>query len=235
MGTAGAAFGLPLGSAGYGNPLGPAYLFSYSDVATQPNQTAQRIETQELRLSSSDPSARLTWTVGAFYSHSVQNEVSGSYSDLLNGVFGQPLGTNLLYEQTASTDAQGSVFGEISWAIIGGLKLIAGVRAAHETYEFTTYAGGVLNTGVPPVATSSDSENPTTPKFGLAYQANNDNLYYMTVSKGYRLGGGNSALASVCGQSAPLTFSPDYVWNYEVGARIGCLMIALLWIPTCFI
>jgi iron complex outermembrane recepter protein len=220
VGTLGATAGLPLGNAGYGNPLGPAWPVSYADGAAEPNQTSQRILTQELRLSSFDPAARLLWVAGLFYSRSTQNEVTNFYDMLAaesDGVV--PPTTTLLYEQTVAIDKQVAAFGQLDFRITDALKLTGGVRVANTKYSFETLAGGLFNGGAPPIGTTATSENPVTPKFGLSYQADPDDLYYFSVAKGYRVGGGNSPLPDICPSSAPPTYSSDSLWSYEVGAK----------------
>jgi outer membrane receptor protein involved in Fe transport len=80
-------------------------------------------------------------------------------------------------------------------------------------------AGGVFNTGAPPVGTTATSENPVTPKAALSYQADDNNLYYVSIAKGYRVGGGNSPLPNICPSGAPETYSSDSLWSYEIGAK----------------
>ena len=75
------------------------------------------------------------------------------------------------------------------------------------------------------------SESPLTPKLGLAYQTRND-LYYLSVAKGYRTGGLNQPvpfrtciqdLAALGLPSTPLTYKSDSVWSYEAGAKLKLL------------
>ena len=220
VGSLGATAGLPLGNAGYGSPLGPAYPVSYSDAASEPNQTSQRVLTQEVRLSSSDQSARLAWVAGLFYSRSTQNEVTNLYSPLVASSIGiTPASTSLLYLRTEAVDTQTAAFGQFDLAIAGGLKFTAGLRVAHLDYSFETLSGGVFNTGSPPVGRTSTGENPVTPKAALSYQADENNLYYASISKGYRVGGGNSPLPNICPSGAPETYSSDSLWSYEIGAK----------------
>jgi iron complex outermembrane recepter protein len=220
VGSLGATAGLPAGNAGYGNPLGPAFPVSYFDGAAEPNQTSQRIFTEEVRLASSDPSARLTWVAGLFYSRSAQNEVTNFYAPIVADAIGiAPPDTSLLYLGTEAIDTQTAAFGQFDVRLADRLKLTAGVRVAHIHYSLETLAGGVFNTGAPPVGTTATSENPVTPKAALSYQADDNNLYYVSVAKGYRVGGGNSPLPNICPSGAPETYSSDSLWSYEIGAK----------------
>jgi iron complex outermembrane receptor protein len=68
---------------------------------------------------------------------------------------------------------------------------------------------------------------PVTPKFGVSYQVNDENMMYASAGKGYRVGGASAplpSLASCQAAVAQLGFSPgqyqsDSVWSYEVGSK----------------
>jgi outer membrane receptor protein involved in Fe transport len=80
-------------------------------------------------------------------------------------------------------------------------------------------------------------ERAFTPKFGLSWQMDDDNMFYGTASKGFRPGGSQTRLNSGCdfqliqlGYSTPTAtggltanpptqYSSDSVWNYEIGAK----------------
>ncbi len=71
-------------------------------------------------------------------------------------------------------------------------------------------------------------ETPVTPKFGLSYQANERDLFYVTAAKGFREGGLNQPVPVLqCGQdlatlgltSTPQTYNSDSVWSYEAGYK----------------
>jgi outer membrane receptor protein involved in Fe transport len=88
---------------------------------------------------------------------------------------------------------------------------------------------------------STLKETPVTPKFGVSYQADSRNLFYGSVSKGYRIGGAQDLQPSACNNeliqlgytdssgraSSPPTFDSDTVWSYELGAknRVGPLQL----------
>ena len=79
----------------------------------------------------------------------------------------------------------------------------------------------------------TQKETPVTPKFGLSYQADDRNLFYANVAKGYRIGGAQDLQPSACnaelitlgyvdGQGraqSPPTYDSDTVWSYELGAK----------------
>jgi len=82
-------------------------------------------------------------------------------------------------------------------------------------------------------APSSGSEKSFTPKIGLSFQADNNNLYYVTAAKGFRPGGAQQRQPSTCNDQlaslgyfgadgrpeSPVIYGSDSVWSYEVGAK----------------
>ena len=78
------------------------------------------------------------------------------------------------------------------------------------------------------------TQDPITPKFGLQYQISDNDLVYVTASKGYRAGGVNSPLPlSVCSPALtalglqlsdiPAVYGSDTIWSYEGGAKLRLL------------
>jgi outer membrane receptor protein involved in Fe transport len=75
--------------------------------------------------------------------------------------------------------------------------------------------------------TGSSSENPVTPKAVLSYKPDPDNLFYASAAKGYRPGGINGQLSSICGPdlasigltAGPEIYAADSLWSYELGAK----------------
>jgi iron complex outermembrane receptor protein len=77
------------------------------------------------------------------------------------------------------------------------------------------------------------SENSVTPKYGIEYQATRNDLYYVTVSKGYRPGGAQQEQPSTCNAqlaaygfvnsqgipTPPETYKSDSLWSYEIGSK----------------
>jgi outer membrane receptor protein involved in Fe transport len=126
----------------------------------------------------------------------------------------------------------------VTFKFTDSLKATAGVRLSKVDYDGTTYSGGAF-AGEPPYATqASGSEKPVTPKFVLSWQPNQDNLYYASVAKGYRVGGVNPPVAATCqgdlatlglpigpnGQrETPIAYESDSLWSYEIGAKNSLL------------
>src|ERR1039457_3020386 len=188
----------------------PAALVNYRAPNTVTNQ--QRYFTEELRLQSTDRDARLNWTVGGFFSINRQFSLEQIHDPmvdtLFNLEFGQgaaayfldaydtrPDGSSKLpmgdsyFNSLLSHDRQIAGFGEGNFNLTDALKLTAGVRVAYTQYSISSLSGGPQNAGTRPGAHAA-SETPVTPKLGLSYQADPNDLYYATYAKGFRSGGG---------------------------------------------
>ncbi len=214
-----------------------------------PNYQAQTIITnkqqnftQEIRAQSSDPTARLQWVAGVFFSQNRQTSIEEindpqlpTLIPLLFGVSltdfasGNPLLANndSYINSTIGKDRQIALFGDATYAITDRLKASVGLRYAWTKFSFTNTADGPQNLG-PSAGAGSKSETPFTPKFNLAFQATRDALYYATISKGYRIGGANPPFPQSACQadldalkitSVPESYNSDTVWNYEIGAK----------------
>jgi iron complex outermembrane receptor protein len=211
-------------------------------VASTRITNQQQNFTQEIRAQSNDPTARLQWTAGVFFSanrqRSLEEIVDPQLPTLIPLLFGVSLnqfsdGYDLLpnsdsyINDTIGKDRQIAVFGDANYAITDRIKASIGLRYAWTRFSFVNSADGPQNLG-PTNGSGSKSETPFTPKFGLTFQATPDALYYATVSKGYRIGGANPPFPQSACQadldalkitSVPSSYNSDTVWNYEVGAK----------------
>ena len=122
------------------------------------------------------------------------------------------------------------------------------LNQTNEEYGVFTVYAAEGNT-VPYNTASSSSASGTNPKFDLSYNIDKDAMVYATVAKGFRIGGVNQPIpvgytnsvvtGNECGLQlkildlatcnhnlllqAPATFSPDHVWNYEIGEKSSFL------------
>ena len=225
----------------------------YTPDAQRDNQ--QNVTT-ELRVQPSVVGEKINWIAGLFYSHQLQKSfggISGNGNDFLAGVLTFPLGLNgvqvfganaqpgnyALLDENHSLDRQYAAFGEVSYNLLPSLKFTAGVRVARTEASFHGLIGGPFD--LPDVngqasyqaSSSTTSSTPVTPKFNLAWQADRNNLFYATASKGFRVGGGNASLPNggtggvQCRaqiqqaglNDAPATYSSDSLWSYEAGSK----------------
>jgi iron complex outermembrane recepter protein len=129
------------------------------------------------------------------------------------------------------------------WLVPDEFKLILGLRVSQVELDYFQVNYGQFSGRLPTSfggITIGDSENtPITPKYGVQWHIDNDNMIYATYSKGFRAGGVNPQLSAVvC--DAPLTtlfgitsnqvptdFGPDTVWNSEIGGKFSLFGDAL--------
>lgn len=228
-----------------GNPFFPQGMYA---PAYQYNK--QSNFTQEIRLQSSDSTSRLNWVIGGFYTRNKQTArqfVQDTFLPNLffnvtgvpfNVAFGQGL-TDGLYtfvlDKAQSIDTQIAGFGQVDFKVTDKLKLTAGLRVASARFEAQAQFKGPV-VGPPVNDMGGQKETPVTPKFGISYQADSNNLLYASASKGFRIGGYNPAVGLPCGVTAgapipgtalgnlglsnrPALFDSDSVWSYEVGSK----------------
>ena len=208
-------------------------------------QDNQRNFYQELRLSSKDSDSWLVWTGGLFYSRLSENVPENIYDATLNQEVinyttatygqaypvcypGQECPGGLIYNGPVDSvvDKQVAGFGEVTFKFLDQFKATAGVRLSRiETTGSVAATGPFLGTTI--ITSSSITEKPVTPKVVLAWEPNRDNNVYVSASKGFRPGGPNVAVGSICGGSlsaigvsqVPGEFSSDSLWSYELGSK----------------
>ena len=197
---------------------------------------------QEVRLSSKDSEARLSWTVGVFYSRLIENSTEFIYDPTLpaeyEAVYGSPLCAStgvlacpggLIYSQPIYrvVDKQFAGFGEFKYKITDTISAVAGVRVSDVRYNTISDSFGVFFGGRES-PTESGGETPVTPRFSLNFQPDRDKLFYASVAKGFRVGGTNTPLGNLCAAdlavigiaNSPRTYNSDTLWSYEAGAKI---------------
>jgi len=251
----------------YGLHLPPG-IQNYRSPATVVNE--QRTFTEEVRLQSNDPNSRLTWTSGVFYQFTRQVSFEGIYDPMVDNLFGNlfiecpagapcdpatgtpatatgSFGLGLFngysyYNYNTGHDRQTALFGEVSYEVIDRVKLTAGARVAKTAFDFTHFATGTQN-GTTTLNSGNKEETPFTPKLGVSFQADPNDLYYFTYAKGFRTGGDNAPIPSLlcpstfttlglpvsANSASPATYNSDTVKSYEIGAKnklFGSLRLA---------
>lgn len=238
---------------------------------------------QEVRLQSADPSSRLRWVIGGFFSankQTAQQNIFNNFVDKLPVVFGAAAGgspfgpgtsaiVNALgvpqlpgggsYSEDRTIDEkQYAAFAQVDFKATEELTLTLGARVAHNVLEYDGIFRGPLNNDNPPLGRPcpteggctpgtgvfaplyqdtiglKNSETAFTPKFGISWQATNNDLFYASVSKGFRPAGVSAKVpANFCGpdlaltgytdgsgnSAQPVSYKSDSVWSYEIGAK----------------
>ncbi len=200
---------------------------------------SQRNITQEFRVQSADPAARLTWTAGVFYAFNTQRSTEEirdpQLPALTQYLWGEDMitawGMDLLpngddyINDTRAHDQQIALFGDAAFKITDQLKLEVGLRYAWTHFDFTNLNNGAQdlldNGGVAATASGHKNETPFTPKVGLTYQVTPDDMVYATYSEGYRIGGATPPLPiPACGANPfPTSYNSDSLDSYEIGTK----------------
>jgi iron complex outermembrane recepter protein len=190
----------------------PADLVNYRSPATIDN-TQQNV-TQEVRLLSSDPTAKFIWTTGVFFSSDRQTyleqihdpmlnqfwlDVAGvPYEDVFTDTNGDPVPYVAAFPNDSyflnihARDQQLAWFGEGTYAITDKLKATLGLRESKTEYSFNTLTGGPQLFQAPAANSGDKKENSFTPKLNLSFQMDPNDLFYATYAKGFRPGGANN-------------------------------------------
>ena len=200
----------------------------------------QQILTQELRVQSNNPAARLTWVVGLFYQRAKERSSETLYDSPSSNAFYQTVFgyseadfnggpdtiPNINYDRTAySIDTQVAGYADATFEIVKGLKITGGLRYAVTKFSFSgleQYPGAFNNFG------GQTTEHPVTPKVGANWQIDRNAMLYLTWAKGYRVGGANASVNPVrCAPdlnalgitTAPETYKSDTVKSIEAGFK----------------
>jgi iron complex outermembrane receptor protein len=215
------------------------------DLGTSHDADNQNNFYQEIRIQSLDPAAAFLWTTGIFYSHLDENTTERVFDPNLNSEFNAaygvpfctpqapcPNGEILTQPISQIIDRQYALYADATFKAFDSLKLTAGLRASHISYRGDlVYYGPFLSPTSGPLtplaAVGSNDENPITPKAVAAYQPDRDNLLYVSAAKGYRPGGINGPLSSICGSNlasigltaGPEIYAADSLWSYEIGTK----------------
>jgi len=116
-----------------------------------------------------------------------------------------------------------AAFGQLSYEVVDGLTLTAGIRYSHEkksaalNNSFSLTNPYTSQTPQPPVSyRDSTTFESTTPKFGIQYQVTPRTMLYATYSKGFKSGGYDiTAIAPA--------FKPEKLTDYEAGIKTTML------------
>ena len=117
--------------------------------------------------------------------------------------------------------AQEALFGELTFKPIEKLSGVFGIRYFHSTQtaaQETTHPFGGFTASPVGVLFNRSSNSKVTYKFNVSYQAEPNLLFYATAAQGFRTGGVNAADLPFT-SNIPRGYTPDTLWNYEVGAK----------------
>ena len=200
---------------------------------------------EELRVSSRNDDAALTWVAGAYFSRAtdrIQYTINGSEEALYQAFWGISQATRYGFPDTNPmstldaifTDKESAAFAEVNYKVTPRLKVTGGLRYSKVGLDFSQLFWGIIpsRTITDPYSLSQGviNEKPLTPKAGVQFQLAPDQMLYATASKGFRAGGVNTAInPTLCAagltilglaiNDIPQTYGSDSVWSYELGGK----------------
>lgn len=223
---------------------GGIYPTAPGQVAPQLNYQKQNNLTQEIRLSSSDADARVSWVLGLFYSSARQKDrtlvedltlpqrVLDTYGIPLEALAGVGLvdGRYSLDSTNYSKAEQTALYGHADMKLTDTLALGLGLRAARAKATYAEEDSGPAYFAPTRIFAGSQSATPVTPQLSVKYQFAHSSMVYASAAKGYRLGGANGpipsspsctdAMQSLGMTDPPPTYNSDTLWNYELGTKM---------------
>jgi iron complex outermembrane receptor protein len=180
-------------------------------TASTSSPPSQEQFSNELQLQAKLFDDRMDFTIGAYIDH------RRPWPDGTADVAIQLGSTN--YRYTRKTDTGKAIYAQLTYdasSLVDGLSVTAGGRYTWDTREqiSKTVIGSSVDVGPTPAAQKAKFSAPTY-NFTLSYQPSTSAMVYATISHGYKTGGFNTI-------TSPLpTFKPEYLTNYEAGAKLG--------------
>ena len=204
--------------------------------------------TTELRFSSDSDAKPISWVGGVYYSLMNQAGQTVNWEDMERvGMVLTGLPAIARYGVAEQFEIQSRVlqwqkdveiaaYGEVNIHVTDRLKGIIGMRASRVSYSYYELLDGLTKVQYKPtvdnggIVQGTTTSSPLTPKFGIQWQATDNDQVYVTAAKGFRPGGVNSPLTvATCGPALaqfgltvndiPAGYQPDQVWSYEVGGK----------------
>jgi iron complex outermembrane receptor protein len=183
---------------------------------------------QELRLGSNG-SHDLSYVAGVYYSHgNIKRPFARRRAVCAAGLIGQTCAAPTYQSSSSFAELKTNsiaAFGQVEYRIVGGLKLLGGLRVQYE--DGTNYGaqlgtlvtGDALITGVPAngAGTKTGHDTAVTGKVGLQYEFSRQVQAYGTYTRGYKgIGYNMEAGTNFTIQTA---LSPEHVNAYELGVK----------------
>ena len=197
---------------------------------------------EEFRIASSNPAARLTWVVGAFYQAAHEFDyahvIHPDLPDLIQNIYGatisQVLGVDpyqgyVAFNEVRTTDKQEAIFANADYKLTDQLKVTVGGRYAHYSESVNSFIAGPFNGTNGETFTGTTSGSTFDPRAVITWQPDSQMLFYVSGAKGYRPGGYNAQVnnaqpacqtrLSDLNLTVPRTYAPDSIWSVEAGAK----------------
>jgi iron complex outermembrane recepter protein len=198
------------------------------DPTSARSDTATHTFSEEVRLASTNPDARLKWTTGLLYAQQADTLVQ--IVDTVGGgtFFGN--GTDIVYSGIQATKTkQYAAFADVTYSITHEWDASVGLRWFKIDQTYNGIFDGVFNGGASSVNNKKSTDTGVNPKYTVSYHVGDHELLYATAAKGFRPGGPNrfESTSSLCEPDfkklgitkVPDSFGSDSLWTYEIGSK----------------
>jgi iron complex outermembrane receptor protein len=192
-----------------------ATMANYGSYAKRDSVESQHQFTQEFRFSSSkDKSLNLgdavkfNWQAGIFiFNQGYQQDAANNIASSL-GFF-----PTMASASSASLGDSGmGIYGQTKFVIRKKLSFAAGLRYDYENKNADLNSSGAFTN-------PGDSFSEVSPQFSAAYQVTQNQMSYVSVSRGYKAGGFNPAPTGVPAPAGTEAYGAERTWNYELGHK----------------
>lgn len=163
---------------------------------------------QELRLTSTTDGP-LDWLVGVFYYANDSESLNRSLSPVTLAAR-----NTFAFGRTRNETRSVAVFASLGYDVTERMTVTGELRYENEEQDYSQRATNPLGSLTP--LNLNDSFEFVTPRLTIDYDLAEDKLVYVTVARGAKTGGFNSA-ANITAAQRP--FNPEYSTNYELGAK----------------
>lgn len=213
----------------YANTFPQFYYYYPRPLYTADRRFSDESFIQEVRLVS-EAGGMFDYVAGVYYQD--QTRAASQVSDLIgfeayaDSLF-PPIdfvSTDNVFTYERSEDFKElALFGELTWNLTDDLSLTGGLRWFDNTSDVSTFVRvGAYDGFAGQVSTPFESsQDDILYKLNVAYEFGDDDLFYATVSEGYRRGGNNGVptIGRFANDPAWQIYQPDTVTNYEAGMK----------------
>jgi iron complex outermembrane recepter protein len=160
---------------------------------------------------------------GLYYFHDTDQTLAHLVETPSPLVPSSPPGTFTAYATPAISSEAEAAFLQGTYHVTPTVGVTVGYRYTMERkhidqdfQKFITFPSGpFVIPGFPFISDLSRDFHGSTPKFGIDWNVSNDAMLYFSVTRGYKSGGLNYGADTL----ASLTFEPETITSYEVGAK----------------
>ena len=199
-----------------------------------------KVATQEFRFSSpSGSDSELEWTTGTymFYQESPVKQATHFGEDAMM-VGSEEINYSLI--NTSEASGKGiAVFGQLNYGLTEKLAVIAGLRYDYEYKKQSVLGEYQMDSDTEPLfeyqadSTAAAKFSAYSPKVGLRYNFSEEQLLFLTYSRGFRAGG-LTPISADPSQPPLYAYKPEFSNNYEIGIKNAFLNKKLLINATFF-